>query len=98
MDITVIRNAYGRQLGSFNTVSEFNGIQIKMPFIRAPYIKAAGNNVTVLSVVGGNITAAQQDNQLAVAFHPELTGQTVVHEHFVSIINDRIHKKNKLSL
>lgn len=93
MDITVIRNAYGRQLGSFNTISEYkNGIRIKMPFIRAPYIKFIGNNVTVLSVVDGNIAAAQQENQLAVAFHPELTGQTVVHEHFLSIIKKS--KKN----
>ncbi|MFZ2539871.1 MAG: pyridoxal 5'-phosphate synthase glutaminase subunit PdxT [Oscillospiraceae bacterium] len=87
MDITVMRNAYGRQLGSFNTFSEYkNDIRIKMPFIRAPYIKSVGSSATILSVVDDKIVAARQDNQLAVAFHPELTDETVVHEHFLEII------------
>ncbi|HAN20886.1 MAG: glutamine amidotransferase subunit PdxT [Clostridiales bacterium GWF2_36_10] len=90
MDITVIRNAYGRQLGSFNTISEFkNDTLIKMPFIRAPYIKFVGNNVEVLSIVNRKIVAAQQNNQLAVAFHPELTNETIVHEHFLEMVNNK---------
>lgn len=97
MDITVTRNAYGRQLGSFNTISEYNGIRIKMPFIRAPYINAISNNTTVLSVVDGNIVAAQQKNQIAVAFHPELTQETVVHEHFLSIINNNKKTNQRIS-
>jgi 5'-phosphate synthase pdxT subunit len=93
MDITVIRNAYGRQLGSFNIISEYkNQKLIKMPFIRAPYIKSAGSNVEILSIVKGNIVAVQQDNQLAVSFHPELTKETVVHEHFLDIINNNKFK------
>ncbi|MHB1154985.1 MAG: pyridoxal 5'-phosphate synthase glutaminase subunit PdxT [Eubacteriales bacterium] len=96
MDITVIRNAYGRQLGSFNTISEYNGTQINMPFIRAPYINAVGNNTTVLSVVDGNIVAVQQNNQIAVAFHPELTEDTVVHDHFLSLICNKL-KANHLN-
>ncbi len=94
MDINVKRNAYGRQLGSFNTISEYNGIRIKMPFIRAPYINAVGNNITVLSVVDGNIVAVQQKNQIAVAFHPELTEDTDVHEHFLSLINKNINNQH----
>lgn len=87
MDITVVRNAYGRQLGSFNTISDFDDKPIEMTFIRAPYIKSVENNVNVLSTVEGKIVAAQQGNQLVTAFHPELTGDTTVHKHFLSLIN-----------
>lgn len=91
MDITVKRNAYGRQLGSFHTVHTMKGIgEIPMTFIRAPYITAAGDNVDVLAEVDGHIVAARQGNQLVTAFHPELTGDTRVHEFFVkSIVNSR---------
>lgn len=86
MDIIVVRNAYGRQLGSFNEVSEFDGKPIKMTFIRAPYIKSVESSVKILSVVDGKIVAAQQGNQLVTAFHPELTGDTTVHRHFMNMI------------
>lgn len=86
MDMTVVRNAYGRQLGSFETVSEFGGKPIKMVFIRAPYIKSAGSGVEVLSKVEGKIVALRQGKQLATAFHPELTEDTAVHEYFIKMI------------
>ena len=95
MNITVVRNAYGRQLGSFNTVSEFHNTRIKMPFIRAPYIENAGSNVKVLAVIDGKIVAAQQDNQLAIAFHPELTNETVVHEYFLNMIKKKNNSNSK---
>lgn len=88
MDMTVVRNAYGRQLGSFETVSEFGGKPLKMVFIRAPYIKTAGIEAKILSVVNGKIVAVRQGNQLATAFHPELTEDTAVHEYFIRMIKE----------
>jgi len=85
MDIAVKRNAYGRQLGSFNAFEEYGGTKIKMPFIRAPYIESVGSGVEIMSVVDGNIVAAKQDNQIAVSFHPELTGETHVHKKFLEL-------------
>ena len=88
MDITAERNAYGRQLGSFETVSEFKGIgEIPMRFIRAPYIKCVDdNNVEVLSVVDDKIVAAREGNMLVTAFHPELTDCNDVHKYFIENI------------
>ncbi len=86
MDIEVKRNAYGRQLGSFNTESTFASKIVEMPFIRAPYIVHAGNDVEVLSVVDGKIVAARQGNKLVTAFHPEVTKDTSVHEYFLDMI------------
>lgn len=87
MDIKVRRNAYGRQLGSFHTVSGFRGIgPVPMTFIRAPYIESVSDGVEVLSVVDGHIVAAQQGNQLVTAFHPELDGDTRIHEYFLSMM------------
>ena len=87
MDITAKRNAYGRQLGSFNAEAEFKGIgTVPMTFIRAPYIEKAGEGVEILAEVGGKMVAARQGNQLVTAFHPELTGDTRVHEYFLNMI------------
>lgn len=86
MDITVRRNAYGRQLGSFSTVSSFGNTPVQMVFIRAPYIGKAGDGVIIMSTVDGNIVAAQQNNMLVTAFHPELTDDTTVHAYFINNI------------
>lgn len=84
MDITVKRNAYGRQLGSFYTEDGFDGIRkIPMTFIRAPYIDSVGKDVEVLSEVDGRIVAARQGKQLVTAFHPELTEDLSVHRYFL---------------
>ena len=86
MDIKVRRNAYGRQLGSFNAVHEVKGIgRFPMTFIRAPYIESVGDGVEVLSVLDNHIVAARQGKQLACAFHPELTADTRFHETFLSL-------------
>lgn len=80
MNITVRRNAYGRQLGSFRAVAPFGDSgEIPMTFIRAPYIERAGEGAELLSIVDGHPVAARQGNQIATAFHPELTGDTTVH-------------------
>ena len=87
MDITVKRNAYGRQLGSFYSEENFDNIgKVPMTFIRAPYIEKAGDGVEILSVVDGKIVAARQGNQLVSAFHPELTDSTEVHKYFAEML------------
>ena len=89
MDITAVRNAYGRQLGSFYTESEFKHIgKIPMTFIRAPYISSVGNNVEILAKVNGRIVAARQKNQLVMAFHPELQNDLSVHRYFIDMVKD----------
>ena len=86
MDIMARRNAYGRQLGSFNTEEEFKGIgRIPMTFIRAPYIEEAGPEVEILARVDGKAVAARQKNMLVTAFHPELTADTRIHELFLKM-------------
>lgn len=87
MPITVKRNAYGRQLGSFNAEAEFGDMGvIPMVFIRAPYIEFAQKGTKVLSEVNEKIVAAQYGNQLVTAFHPELTKDVTVHNYFIEIV------------
>lgn len=91
MDITVRRNAYGRQLGSFYTEQNFKGIGVvPMTFIRAPYITEVGENVEVLAVVDGHIVAARQDCQLVLSFHPELNENLRIHQYFLSMCEEII--------
>ena len=86
MDITVKRNAYGRQLGSFFTENEFKHVgKVPMTFIRAPYITGAGENVEILSTVDGNIVAARENNILVTSYHPELNDDLRVHKFFVDM-------------
>lgn len=90
MDISVCRNAYGRQLGSFFVEAKVEGVGdgIPMTFIRAPYIKEVSGSAKVLAEVGGNIVAAQEGNQLVTAFHPELNDDTRIHEHFLEVVRE----------
>jgi len=89
MRIEVVRNAYGRQLGSFYTEASVKGVgeQVPMTFIRAPYINKAYDGVDVLAEVDGHIVAARQGNQLVTAFHPELNDDLRVHEYFIQLAN-----------
>ena len=82
MDIVAERNAYGRQLGSFEAEGEFKGIgTVPMRFIRAPYIKEVENSdVEILSVVDDKIVAAREKNMLVTAFQPELTKCNEIHK------------------
>lgn len=91
MDIEVRRNAYGRQLGSFETKAFVKGVgeDIHMVFIRAPYIESIGKNVEVLAVVDNNIVAAKENNMLVTSFHPELTDDYRIHKYFISMIKSR---------
>lgn len=87
MHITVKRNAYGRQLGSFNATGDLSTTpplrDVPMVFIRAPYIEAVGDDVDILATLDGNIVAAKQGKQIVTAFHPELTPDTRIHELFL---------------
>ena len=87
MDITALRNAYGRQLGSFYIEAPMKGIKgnIPMTFIRAPYIKEVWGDAEVLAEVDGKIVAARQGNQLVTAFHPELNESLEIHKYFLEM-------------
>ena len=88
LPVTVRRNAYGRQLGSFHTEAPFSGIEgdVPMTFIRAPYIAEVHEGATPLATVDGRIVAAQAGNQIGMAFHPELDDDLRIHERFVKMI------------
>jgi 5'-phosphate synthase pdxT subunit len=89
MDITVKRNAFGRQVDSFETQLQVSGIKggpFPAVFIRAPLIEKVGAGVQVLArLTGGQIVTAVQDRLLATSFHPELTGDDRLHRYFAAM-------------
>lgn len=92
MDITVERNAYGRQLGSFTTEVEIEKIssnKIPLVFIRAPYVTQVKSDVDILLEVNDHIVACQQKQMLATSFHPELTKDTSFHRYFINMIKQK---------
>ena len=82
LDITVRRNAFGRQVDSFESDLEFNDASLHAVFIRAPWVEEVGKAVQVLSTVGEHAVAVRQGNLLATSFHPELTHDLAVHRYF----------------
>lgn len=85
MNITAKRNAYGRQLGSFHTEADVEGIgEVPMTFIRAPYVADVGD-AQVLATVEDRIVAVKYKNQLALAFHPELDDNDDIHKAFLKM-------------
>lgn len=90
MPVTVKRNAYGRQLGSFHIEANLQGIgKVPMTFIRAPYVAEAGDGVQVLATVEDRIVAVKYKNQLALAFHPELDENDEIHKAFLAMCENR---------
>ena len=87
LDIEVRRNAFGRQLASFETELLFEGAPLDAVFIRAPWVEDFGDGVEVLAEVDGHPVAVRQGNILAVAFHPELGKDLSFHQWLV----DRVH-------
>lgn len=86
MDVVVRRNAFGRQVDSFESDLHFAGITdapLRAIFIRAPWVESVSENVRVLAAVDGHPVAIQQNNVLATSFHPELTGDNRVHKYFI---------------
>ena len=79
LDVTVRRNAFGRQIGSFEAELDFEGVPLQAIFIRAPWVEDHGDEVEVLAEVDGHPVAVRQGNVLAVAFHPELTDERRLH-------------------
>lgn len=87
LNVTVKRNAYGRQLGSFAEELSFKGVgEFPAVFIRAPYVESAGKGVEVLAEHKGKIVAVRQAHMLATAFHPELTGDLRIHAYFLDMV------------
>jgi 5'-phosphate synthase pdxT subunit len=90
VDISVRRNAFGRQLASFETDLEVAGFDSPMRavFIRAPWVDEVGPGVEVLAEVNGRPVLAREGRFLVAAFHPELTGDTRLHEQFLEIVRE----------
>ena len=93
LDITVRRNAFGRQIDSFEGDLEFKGLPAKVGavFIRAPWVEDVGDGVEVLARVGtgedaGRIVAVREGHVLATSFHPEVSGDDRIHRFFVDIV------------
>lgn len=89
IDMTVRRNAFGRQVDSFEEDLEFEGIDgpVHAVFIRAPWVERVGPDVQVLARAGGHPVAVRQGGMLATAFHPEVTGDRRVHKLFVDSLS-----------
>lgn len=92
IDMTVKRNAFGRQVDSFEYRLDFNGQNLEAVFIRAPEAVQIGPGVQVISAVQarsereqGRIVAVRQGNLLATSFHPEVTGSTAIHQYFINL-------------
>jgi 5'-phosphate synthase pdxT subunit len=100
IDMTVRRNAFGRQVDSFESSLVIDGVAaaddpFHAVFIRAPWVEKVGGSVSVLGRAGttsddpaGRIVAVRQGNLLATSFHPELTGDLRVHRYFVDMVRD----------
>jgi pyridoxal 5'-phosphate synthase pdxT subunit len=89
LDVVAERNAFGRQLHSFEadfTVDGVEGGPVHAIFIRAPWIAEYGSDVTVLAEVDGHPVAIRQDNIVALSFHPELTGEDRLHRFFLGLL------------
>ncbi len=96
LDITVRRNAFGRQVDSFETDLDFAGLgePVHAVFIRAPWVEAVGDGVEVLASVGegpaaGRIVAVRQGPLMATSFHPEVGGDSRIHRIFVDLVTSQ---------
>lgn len=89
LPVTVKRNFYGRQTGSFQKKVMLDGHELDLVFIRAPLITQTQKNVQTLLALDEGIVAVQFQNQLALNFHPELSKQTYFHKRFLSLIHPR---------
>ena len=88
LDMTVLRNAYGRQMASdvFFGSSKLTDVPLEMVFIRAPIIDRVGPGIEVLAEYGGKPVLVRKANVMAATFHPELTDDSTVHRHFLELI------------
>ena len=90
LDVSVRRNAFGNQLDSFEVDLDFKGVEgpaVHAAFIRAPIVERVGEGVEVLSKLqDGRVVGVRQGNLMGISFHPEVTGETRIHELFVSMV------------
>lgn len=92
LDVTVRRNAFGRQIDSFEedlVVSAIAGGPVRAVFIRAPYIERVGDNVEVLAEHDGHPVMVREGLLLASAFHPELTDDPRIHQYFLNMVREQ---------
>jgi 5'-phosphate synthase pdxT subunit len=95
MDIRAERNAFGRQVRSFEADLEIPGVEggpVRAVFIRAPWLAEAGAGVEILASVDGHGVAARQDNMLVISFHPEIAGEDRIHALFLREVRDRLSR------
>ncbi len=95
MDIECRRNAFGRQIRSFEADLRIPGIEgrpVRAVFIRAPWADECGEDVEVLAAVDGHPVAVRQGNLLAISFHPELAGETRLHELFLAQVAPEVRR------
>ncbi len=96
MDICAARNAFGRQIDSFETDLTVSAsgdvIPVRGLFIRAPFVASHDSSVQVLATYRDRVVAVQQGRLLATAFHPELTGDNAIHKYFASIVRGSIER------
>jgi 5'-phosphate synthase pdxT subunit len=93
MDMSCARNAFGRQIRSFEADLEIPGVEgppVRAVFIRAPWVADHGDAVEVLASVDGHPVAARQDNLLVISFHPEIAGETRLHDLFLAQVRERL--------
>jgi 5'-phosphate synthase pdxT subunit len=93
MDTVCERNAFGRQIRSFEADLDIPGIDgepVRAVFIRAPWLAEHGGAVEILAEVDGHPVAARQDNMLVISFHPEIAGEDRVHELFLRDVRSRV--------
>jgi 5'-phosphate synthase pdxT subunit len=88
MDVTVVRNAYGRQVESFEAELEVDGVDhpVRGAFIRAPQVSDVGVDVKLLATHEGRPVVVEQGKLIAASFHPELSGEKGLHEYFLEKI------------
>ena len=95
LDAVVRRNAFGSQVNSFEAEIDFDSVgTAKAAFIRAPIVESVGSDVSVLAKFEDSIVAVRQGNLLGISFHPEVVGETKVHDYFVEMCKSANFKAN----
>lgn len=89
LDITVRRNAYGRQIDSSIREGKFLGDPVEMVFIRAPKIERVGPGVEVVATEGGDAVLVRKGKTMASTFHPELSNDPRIHQYFLDLVGDK---------
>jgi 5'-phosphate synthase pdxT subunit len=95
MDFTAARNAYGRQVSSFEadvSMPDVDAVPVPAVFIRAPSVVQVGSSAAVLGRYGDNVVAVRQGAMLATSFHPELTGDDRMHRYFLRLIGEHAQR------